>query len=73
VVPVSLSESEVTRYYHGFSNGTLWPLFHSLPARAHFDRRDWLSYEKVNAADRDFRLRSGQHPIRFRSNRRKLT
>jgi trehalose 6-phosphate synthase/phosphatase len=49
VVPVSLSEAEVARYYHGFSNGTLWPLFHSLPARAHFDRRDWLSYEKVNA------------------------
>jgi trehalose 6-phosphate synthase/phosphatase len=48
VVPVSLTENEVTRYYHGFSNRTLWPLFHSLPARASFDRRDWATYQRVN-------------------------
>ena len=26
--PVSLSEQEVEDYYEGFSNGTLWPLYH---------------------------------------------
>ena len=46
--PVPLSEIEVQRYYHGFSNRTLWPLLHSLPARARFDRRDWETYERVN-------------------------
>jgi trehalose 6-phosphate synthase/phosphatase len=48
VEAVPLTESEANRYYHGFSNRTLWPLFHSLPARAVFDRRDWAAYEKVN-------------------------
>jgi trehalose 6-phosphate synthase/phosphatase len=48
VVPVSLSDTEVTRYYHGFSNRTLWPLFHCFAHRARFERRDWETYEKVN-------------------------
>ena len=46
---VALTDTEVTRYYHGFSNRTLWPLFHSLPERARFDQRDWETYERVNA------------------------
>lgn len=46
--PVPLSETEVQRYYHGFSNRTLWPLMHSLPARSHFDRREWEHYRTVN-------------------------
>src|SRR5450631_4356438 len=28
VIPVELSSVEVDRYYEGFSNGVLWPLFH---------------------------------------------
>ena len=46
--PVRLSESEVSGHYHGFSNRTLWPLFHSLPGRTQFDPREWLTYERVN-------------------------
>ena len=49
MVPVELSDNEVTRYYHGFSNGTLWPLFHSMPDRTRFERGDWDAYERVNA------------------------
>ncbi len=48
LVPVPLSPTEVKRYYHGFSNRTLWPLFHSLPERALFDRLEWDTYETVN-------------------------
>ncbi len=48
LAPLPLAESEVSRYYHGFSNGTLWPLFHSLAAMAVFERRDWEVYERVN-------------------------
>ncbi len=49
VVPLQLSETEVTRYYHGFSNRTLWPLLHSLPGRARFEHREWETYQRVNA------------------------
>jgi len=45
---VELSETEIKSYYHGFSNRTLWPLMHSLPARSHFDRRQWEHYAAVN-------------------------
>ncbi len=48
VSPVALTDTEINRYYHGFSNRTLWPLLHSMPERARFDRRDWSSYERVN-------------------------
>ncbi len=48
VQDVRLSETEITRYYHGFANRTLWPLFHSMAALARFDRLDYQSYERVN-------------------------
>jgi len=48
LVPVPLSTTEVRRFYHGFSNRTLWPLFHSLPERTQLDRLDWECYETVN-------------------------
>ncbi|MFQ5698036.1 MAG: bifunctional alpha,alpha-trehalose-phosphate synthase (UDP-forming)/trehalose-phosphatase [Myxococcota bacterium] len=48
IAPVRLSETEVRRFYHGFSNRTLWPLFHSFPERTQFERRDWESYDAVN-------------------------
>ncbi len=49
IASVSLSESEVNRYYQGFSNGTLWPLLHSLPVLARFERQHWRTYERVNS------------------------
>jgi trehalose 6-phosphate synthase/phosphatase len=45
---VPLAEAEVTRYYHGFSNRTLWPLFHCFSGHARFDWQDWRVYERVN-------------------------
>jgi trehalose 6-phosphate synthase/phosphatase len=48
ILPIPLSDTEVSRYYYGLSNRTLWPLFHCLPERARFDRRDWEIYEQVN-------------------------
>ncbi|WP_437486197.1 bifunctional alpha,alpha-trehalose-phosphate synthase (UDP-forming)/trehalose-phosphatase [Sorangium sp. So ce1014] len=48
-VPVHLTPDEVSRYYDGFSNGVLWPLFHYLTEKVHLDaRRDWESYSEVN-------------------------
>ncbi len=48
ITPVPMNDNEVRRYYHGLSNGALWPLFHSFPERTRFDRRDWEIYESVN-------------------------
>nr|WP_028476231.1 trehalose-6-phosphate synthase [Nocardia sp. CNY236] len=46
--PVPLSASEVAAYYEGFSNGTLWPLFHDVIVRPVYDRAWWSAYVTVN-------------------------
>jgi trehalose 6-phosphate synthase len=46
--PVPLSAQEVEEYYEGFSNGTLWPLYHDVVAPPAFHRRWWQSYVRVN-------------------------
>ncbi len=46
--PVTLSADEVRDYYEGFSNATLWPLYHDVVATPVFDRGWWDSYVKVN-------------------------
>ncbi|HYQ63221.1 trehalose-6-phosphate synthase [Actinophytocola sp.] len=46
--PVMLTSDEVRLYYEGFSNGTLWPLYHDVVAPPVFDRVWWNSYVKVN-------------------------
>ncbi|MCJ7665295.1 MAG: trehalose-6-phosphate synthase [Actinobacteria bacterium] len=45
---ISLSEKERRYYYHGFSNKTLWPLFHGFILQSHFDLEYWKSYKSVN-------------------------
>jgi trehalose 6-phosphate synthase len=45
---VPLSEREIGRYYHGFSNRTLWPLFHDLLPTAVFNPEDYGAYVRVN-------------------------
>lgn len=49
-VPVHLTPSEQHRYYDGFSNGVIWPLFHYLLDKVNLDARaDWAAYQEVNA------------------------
>ncbi len=47
-VPVLLSEAEVSRFYEGFSNRVLWPLFHYLLEHVPEHSRDWETYRRVN-------------------------
>ena len=47
-VPLYLSAEEVERYYEGFSNGTIWPLFHYLLDRVTLDEKSWDTYKRVN-------------------------
>jgi len=48
LVPVQLSSDEVAEYYEGFSNGTLWPLYHDAIASPQFRREWWDTYVTVN-------------------------
>ncbi len=49
IVPVEVSAAEVERYYEGFSNGLLWPVFHAFPGQAGLGKdRDWEAYVAVN-------------------------
>ncbi|MFC1489854.1 bifunctional alpha,alpha-trehalose-phosphate synthase (UDP-forming)/trehalose-phosphatase [Candidatus Latescibacterota bacterium] len=46
--PVFLSQKEIDNYYSGFSNNTLWPLFHYFTQHAVYKKSLWESYKHVN-------------------------
>jgi trehalose 6-phosphate synthase/phosphatase len=46
--PVALSADEVNEYYEGFSNDTLWPLYHDAVQDSQFHREWWEAYQAVN-------------------------
>ena len=48
LVPLSMSAEEIEEHYEGFSNGTLWPLYHDVVAKPEFHREWWDTYVKVN-------------------------
>jgi trehalose 6-phosphate synthase len=48
LVPVQLSTEDVELYYEGFSNATLWPLYHDVIAPPEFHRTWWDAYRRVN-------------------------
>ncbi len=45
---VNLSANEIKNYYHGFSNRSLWPLFHGFISQSHFNTDFYESYIKIN-------------------------
>lgn len=47
--PVFIPEATVERFYEGYSNRTLWPLFHSFPTYTRYAVADWDAYREVNA------------------------
>src|SRR5690606_30826950 len=47
LAPVFLSAQEVSDYYEGFCNETIWPLFHYFPSYSGFSSEDFNSYERV--------------------------
>jgi trehalose 6-phosphate synthase len=46
--PVVLSDEDVAQYYEGFSNATLWPLYHDVIVTPQFHREWWNRYVEVN-------------------------
>ena len=47
-LPVFLTEELIANFYDGFSNATLWPLFHYFTEYAEFRNAYWDAYLKVN-------------------------
>jgi trehalose 6-phosphate synthase len=48
LVAVPLSAEETSLYYEGFSNATLWPLYHDVIVAPEFHREWWDAYRRVN-------------------------
>jgi trehalose 6-phosphate synthase len=46
--PVHLSAEDIELYYEGFSNATLWPLYHDVVATPMYHRDWWDRYVVVN-------------------------
>ncbi|MFN2496326.1 MAG: trehalose-6-phosphate synthase [Pseudonocardiaceae bacterium] len=46
--PVTLTSHEVAEYYEGFSNATLWPLYHDVVVPPVFHRGWWDAYVEIN-------------------------
>jgi trehalose 6-phosphate synthase len=62
---VWLTRGEERGYYHGFSNGALWPLCHLAFESPRFTRSDWRHYQNVNRrfADAVVAEARSPHPI----------
>ncbi|MBN1159363.1 MAG: bifunctional alpha,alpha-trehalose-phosphate synthase (UDP-forming)/trehalose-phosphatase [Bacteroidales bacterium] len=46
--PVFLSAEQISYYYEGYSNSTIWPLFHYFFVYTEYDARFWETYKSVN-------------------------
>jgi trehalose 6-phosphate synthase len=61
LIPVELSTRDVELYYEGFSNATLWPLYHDVIAPPEFHRTWWDSYRRVNQRFADAVVQHADH------------
>lgn len=46
--PIPLTTSELRRYYEGFCNATIWPLYHDAVIRSEYHRSWWEAYRGIN-------------------------
>lgn len=56
LMPVYLSQEEINNFYEGFSNETLWPVFHYMGVYARYEQNYWDCYYRVNEKFRDIIL-----------------
>ena len=47
-ISVPLTTTDIKEYYEGFSNKTLWPLFHYFMEYSIFQEHEWEAYKRVN-------------------------
>ena len=48
IEPLFIESKAYNKYYNGFCNATLWPLFHYFTSYVEFDEESFQQYEKVN-------------------------
>ena len=48
MAPVFLSKKDITEFYEGFSNETIWPAFHYFTQYINYDATHWAAYVRVN-------------------------
>ena len=58
---VPLTQDDVDNFYLGFSNKTLWPLFHYFMEYTEFDNDQWEAYKTVNQKFADVILENIEH------------
>ncbi len=51
--PVFLTDRDYENFYEGFSNKTIWPLFHYFKQYTVYKKTYWEAYKKVNQCFRD--------------------
>ncbi len=59
--PVLLSATDVADYYEGFSNATLWPLYHDVIVKPIYHREWWERYVDVNRRFAEATSRAASH------------
>ena len=48
IEPIFIESKLYNRFYNGYCNATLWPLFHYFPSYVDFDEESFQSYKEVN-------------------------
>src|SRR5690554_2556544 len=48
MAPVFLTKKDITEFYEGFSNETIWPAFHYFTQYINYDANHWAAYVRVN-------------------------
>lgn len=48
VTPIFIDDTIFSKYYNGFCNATIWPLFHYFPSYAEYREDAFDAYEEVN-------------------------
>lgn len=61
LIPTTLSAADLELYYEGFSNATLWPLYHDVIAPPEFHRAWWDAYRRVNRRFADAVAKAASH------------
>lgn len=48
LVPIFMRSRVYNDYYNGFSNSTLWPLFHYFPSYTEYSHKNYVAYTQAN-------------------------
>ncbi len=48
IIPVFLTSCQISSFYEGYSNSTIWPMFHYFYVYTHYKKSYWESYVEVN-------------------------